>query len=137
MKVVPLAVAGAFHTAIMDPAVDRLRSALHDAEMKEPTIPVYSNVDAAPHQDPGEIRDLLIQQVVAARAVGDVDSGHESGRLRPVLRGGAGSRAAGIVAAHRPKDVLRRRRLLALLRSSKASMQRVRPFLSISRHARS
>lgn len=63
MKVVPLAVAGAFHTAIMDPAVDRLKSALLDAEMRRPTIPVYSNVDAAAHQDPDEIRELLIQQV--------------------------------------------------------------------------
>ena len=29
------------------------------------SIPVYSNVDALPHQSAGEIRDLLSQQVVA------------------------------------------------------------------------
>lgn len=63
MKVVPLAVAGAFHTEIMAPAVERLRGALADAKMQKPTIPVYSNVDAAPHDDPAEIRELLVRQV--------------------------------------------------------------------------
>ncbi len=63
MKVVPLAVAGAFHTALMKPAVEHLRDALADVPMQRPRIPVVSNVDARPHDDPDEIRELLIQQV--------------------------------------------------------------------------
>jgi [acyl-carrier-protein] S-malonyltransferase len=63
MKVIPLAVAGAFHTPLMQPAVDRLKKALADVPMKKPRIPVVSNVDARPHDDPNEIRDLLIRQV--------------------------------------------------------------------------
>lgn len=63
MKVIPLAVAGAFHTPLMQPALDRLRAALADATIKPPRIPVISNVDALPHSDPDEIRDLLIRQV--------------------------------------------------------------------------
>ena len=63
MKVIPLAVAGAFHTSLMQPAVERLRKALADVPMKKPRIPVVSNVDARPHDDPDEIRELLIQQV--------------------------------------------------------------------------
>ena len=63
MKVIPLAVAGAFHTALMQPAVERLRAALADVSLKSPRIPVISNVDARPHEDPEEIRELLIQQV--------------------------------------------------------------------------
>jgi [acyl-carrier-protein] S-malonyltransferase len=63
MKVIPLPVAGAFHTALMQPAVERLRSALTDVALKRPRIPVISNVDARPHEDPTEIRELLIQQV--------------------------------------------------------------------------
>ena len=51
MKTVPLAVAGAFHTPIMQPAVDRLAAALKDVRLKEPRIPVVSNVDAQPHSD--------------------------------------------------------------------------------------
>jgi [acyl-carrier-protein] S-malonyltransferase len=63
MKVIPLAVAGAFHTSLMQPAVDRLRAALENVPMQRPRIPVISNVDARPHDDPNEIRELLIQQV--------------------------------------------------------------------------
>ena len=65
MKVIPLAVAGAFHTALMQPAVERLAAALADVEMQTPRVPVLSNVDAQPHSDPNEIRELLIQQVVS------------------------------------------------------------------------
>jgi [acyl-carrier-protein] S-malonyltransferase len=63
MKVIPLPVAGAFHTSLMQPAVDRLRAALADLRMQRPRVPVISNVDARPHDDPDEIRELLIQQV--------------------------------------------------------------------------
>jgi len=63
MKVIPLAVAGAFHTSLMQSAVERLRKALADVPMKKPRIPVVSNVDAQSHDDPNEIRELLIRQV--------------------------------------------------------------------------
>jgi [acyl-carrier-protein] S-malonyltransferase len=63
MKVIPLAVAGAFHTPMMKPAEQRLYDVLHGVKLKPPRIPVVSNVDARPHDDPDEIRDLLIRQV--------------------------------------------------------------------------
>jgi [acyl-carrier-protein] S-malonyltransferase len=63
MKTIPLPVAGAFHTKLMEPAVERLRAALADVTLQKPRIPVISNVDARPHDDPSEIRELLIQQV--------------------------------------------------------------------------
>jgi [acyl-carrier-protein] S-malonyltransferase len=65
MKAVPLAVAGAFHTSIMQPAVARLEAALAGVPLKSPRIPVISNVDAAAHDDPEEIRRLLAKQVVS------------------------------------------------------------------------
>lgn len=65
MKAVPLAVAGAFHTSIMGPAVERLQAALADVPMHKPRLPVVSNVDAMPHDDPTEIRALLVKQVVS------------------------------------------------------------------------
>lgn len=63
MKVIPLAVAGAFHTEIMRPAVEKLTEALANVTLKSPKIPVISNVDAQPHDNPEEIRSLLQQQV--------------------------------------------------------------------------
>jgi [acyl-carrier-protein] S-malonyltransferase len=65
MKAIPLAVAGAFHTRIMGSAVDKLRDALADVEISKTRIPVVSNVDAQPHHDPAEIRELLVKQVCA------------------------------------------------------------------------
>lgn len=63
MKAIPLAVAGAFHTSLMRPAVERLKQALSQVPLHAPRIPVISNVDAQPHDNPEEIRQLLVQQV--------------------------------------------------------------------------
>lgn len=65
MKVVPLAVAGAFHTSIMQPAVAKLAAALKDVPLMGPRVPVVSNVDARPHDDPEDIRALLPRQIVS------------------------------------------------------------------------
>lgn len=65
MKAIPLAVAGAFHTQIMESAVEKLRDALSDVEISKTRIPVISNVDAQPHDQPDEIRELLVKQVCA------------------------------------------------------------------------
>jgi [acyl-carrier-protein] S-malonyltransferase len=64
-RVVPLAVAGAFHTSIMEPADQRLSQALAGIEMKPPEIPVVSNVDAQPHSLPDELKQVLVRQVVS------------------------------------------------------------------------
>jgi [acyl-carrier-protein] S-malonyltransferase len=64
MKVIPLAVAGAFHTPLMQPAYERLSTAVAKADIRSPRIPVVSNVDAETHADPAEIRQLLVRQLV-------------------------------------------------------------------------
>lgn len=63
MKTIPLAVAGAFHTPLMQTAVEKLAQALESVTIRSPEVLFVSNVDARPHTDPEEIRDLLIQQV--------------------------------------------------------------------------
>jgi [acyl-carrier-protein] S-malonyltransferase len=65
MKTISLAVAGAFHTPLMQPAVVRLSAALAKVELRRPRIPVIFNVDATAHDDPGKIRELLVRQVVS------------------------------------------------------------------------
>ena len=62
---VRLAVAGAFHTDFMAPAVDALAAALKETDVASPRIPVVSNVDAKPHSDPDVIKDLLAKQVTS------------------------------------------------------------------------
>ena len=65
MKTIALAVAGAFHTPIMQTAAGRLTAALAGVTLNRPRIPVVSNVDAMPHDDPEEIRQLLVKQLVS------------------------------------------------------------------------
>merc|ERR1711988_1892503 len=62
---VKLAVAGAFHTDFMAPAVSKLEEVLATVEVSKPRIPVVSNVDAKSHSDPAVIKDILTKQVTA------------------------------------------------------------------------
>jgi len=64
MKAVPLAVAGAFHTSIMQPADKKLAEALSQVTLGRPKIPVISNVDALPHPEVEDIRKTLIRQIL-------------------------------------------------------------------------
>jgi [acyl-carrier-protein] S-malonyltransferase len=64
MKVVPLKVAGAFHSELMKPADDQLAQVLAQTSIVSPCIPIYSNVDATPHLDPDSIRRTLVAQVL-------------------------------------------------------------------------
>ncbi len=58
-KVLPIPVAGAFHTDLMAPARDRLRKALAAARFVPSDVPVVANVDGRPHQDAAEWPALL------------------------------------------------------------------------------
>jgi [acyl-carrier-protein] S-malonyltransferase len=64
-RAVPLAVAGAFHTRLMQPADARLAEALAGVPIRDPEIPVISNVDAAAHAGPDSIREKLVRQVIS------------------------------------------------------------------------
>lgn len=65
-KVIRLQVAGAFHSALMKPAADRLAAVLDTIQFSKPTIPVLSNVTATPHTDPASIKRLMIEQIYSS-----------------------------------------------------------------------
>ncbi len=60
-----LPVGGAFHSALMQPAQERLSNAIDSINFKEPRVPVFQNVDAKPHTDPEEIKQLLNAQLTS------------------------------------------------------------------------
>jgi [acyl-carrier-protein] S-malonyltransferase len=64
-KVVRLPVSGAFHSPLMEYALEGLREGLSKATFKAPTAPVIANVDARPHDQPSEFPDLLARQLVS------------------------------------------------------------------------
>lgn len=63
IKIVPLAVSGAFHTPLMRSAAKRLAGILATVKICVPHIPVISNVTGQPMIQAEYIRSLLIHQV--------------------------------------------------------------------------
>ncbi len=59
-----LPVSGAFHSSLMQPAFDGLKSELENATFNIPTCPVYSNYTAKPTTDPEEIRANVLEQLL-------------------------------------------------------------------------
>jgi len=65
-RVVELAVGGAFHSALMQPAAAKLRTVLESAPFHSPGVLVLSNVTAKPHpQEPAQIKELLARQLTS------------------------------------------------------------------------
>ena len=60
-----LPVSAPFHCSLMKPAADKLAAAMADVRITAPRVPVVANVTAEPTQDPGRIKQLLVQQVTA------------------------------------------------------------------------
>lgn len=62
-RVIPLQVAGAFHTRYMRPAVDRLTVVASDLEASDPGITLWTNRDGSVVGSGREFVDLLVGQV--------------------------------------------------------------------------
>jgi [acyl-carrier-protein] S-malonyltransferase len=62
-RVIPLNVAGAFHSPFMAPARAELATALEGMQISEPEFPIWSNTTARPHRS-GELDELLARQLV-------------------------------------------------------------------------
>jgi len=60
-----LPVGGAFHSPLMEPAREKLASAIGETNFNSPVCPVYQNVSASPQTDPSEIKSQLISQLTA------------------------------------------------------------------------
>jgi len=62
-KVIELVVSGAFHSPLMEYAQQGLSDALKKVEIKDTSIPVYTNVTALPVTKSDEIKELLFKQL--------------------------------------------------------------------------
>jgi [acyl-carrier-protein] S-malonyltransferase len=63
VRVMPLQVAGAFHTSYMGSAVDTLRAAVDDVTANAPAITLWSNRDGAVVTDGRDALDRIVTQV--------------------------------------------------------------------------
>lgn len=64
-RVIPLQVAGAFHTRYMAPAVATLRDAAADVATNDPSVRVWTNRDGTEVASGAAFRDLLVEQVAS------------------------------------------------------------------------
>jgi len=65
-RALPLPVAGAFHSPLMQPAAEKMAVLLADIEFFAPSIPVLSNVTGAPHGDSEAIRANMVAQITGS-----------------------------------------------------------------------
>src|SRR6266508_3777697 len=65
VKAIRLKVAGAFHSPLMQPAVEPIRAALARLEFREPRFPIVANVSGRFVGDPAALRDGLSRHVVS------------------------------------------------------------------------
>lgn len=65
-RALKLAVGGAFHSPLMEPARVELEAAIQKVTFMQPICPIYQNVDALPHTDKEEIKANLIAQLTAS-----------------------------------------------------------------------
>lgn len=62
-RVVPLNVSGAWHSQLMQPAIERFATAVNAAHFRMPKFDVVSNVDAEPYRDAEQIKRNLIRSI--------------------------------------------------------------------------
>lgn len=63
--VVKLAVGGAFHSPLMEPARVELEEAIHNTNFNNPVCPIYQNVTGRKSSEPAEIKANLIAQLTS------------------------------------------------------------------------
>lgn len=64
-RALKLAVGGAFHSPLMEPARAELEEAIQSAPFADPTCPIYQNVNALPSSDPETIKANLVSQLTS------------------------------------------------------------------------
>ncbi|MCA8940395.1 MAG: ACP S-malonyltransferase [Planctomycetes bacterium] len=82
-RAIPLSVAGAFHSPLMEPARERLAAEIDGISIKDPEIPVVANVTAKPVTTADEARRLLVAQLTSPVMWADsmqllVDEGYQA-----------------------------------------------------------
>jgi len=64
-RVLPLRVSGAFHSPLMEPALEGLREGLRGIDFSAARFPVVSNVTTEPVAEGGQARELLLRQLTS------------------------------------------------------------------------
>ncbi len=96
-RVVPLNVSGPFHSILMEPAADKLKSVLDGITINDAETPVITNVTAEPVNESKQISDRLIEQLYSpVRWVESIEKMEELG-VDTYIEIGPGNVLSGLV----------------------------------------
>jgi len=101
-----LAVGGAFHSPLMEPARKELAEAIEQATFATPLFPVYQNVDASPNTDPAKIKENLITQLTAPVRWRQIVENMWRDGAREFVELGPGTVLQGLIKKTAPESVV-------------------------------
>ncbi|MCX7763389.1 MAG: ACP S-malonyltransferase [Bacteroidia bacterium] len=101
-----LAVNGAFHSPLMEPARQKLAEAIARIPFHKPRFPVYPNVTGTAETDPAKLKDLLIEQLTAPVRWTQTLKNMWADGIRSFSELGPGTVLAGLVRRTLPEAVV-------------------------------
>ena len=104
-RALPLAVGGAFHSPLMEPAREELEKAISETPFNTPICPVYQNVDAQKHTDSKTIKENLIKQLTAPVRWRQIVENMWNDGAREFIELGPGSVLQGLVKKIAPESI--------------------------------
>jgi [acyl-carrier-protein] S-malonyltransferase len=95
-RAMPLPVSAPFHSPLMKPAAEEMRTNLERATINTPSLPVIANVTVMPVIDPASIRELLVEQVTGRVRWRETIASLPSLGVTKVVEAGAGKVLTGM-----------------------------------------
>ena len=97
-RAMPLPVAGAFHSALMAPAAERLAEALAQVDFRDPKVPVYANASASTVTKADEIAPSLVKQLTSPVRWADSVIAMQAAGIDEFLELGPGKTLSGMIS---------------------------------------
>ncbi len=105
-RAIMLNVAGAFHSSLMASAAQRMEAFIRNLPLRQPRLPVISNVTGQPHGTPDDIRRLMVRQITSpVQWVASVQELKNQGVTR-YIECGPGRVLSGLVKRIHPEAAL-------------------------------
>ena len=97
LRCVKLAVSAPFHCALMEPAAMKLKAEFEHIDFKDPSVPVYMNVDAKALTDGADIAPLLVKQAMSPVLWTKTLENMQNDGIDTFIECGAGKTLSGLV----------------------------------------
>lgn len=97
LRCMKLAVSAPFHCALMEPASKRLEEEFKSISFKDPSVPVYMNVDGKPMTNGSTVPELLVKQAMSPVQWVKTLENMQADGIDTFIECGAGKTLSGLV----------------------------------------